>query len=227
MRKRSKRYRAALALVGERRDLPVVDAVALLQKLPGTKFDETVNFAAKLGIDPKQSNQIVRGSVTLPHGLGKTRKVIVFAEGEKAEEARAAGAEEVGSTELAKKIQDGWLDFDVAIAAPDMMRHVGKLGKVLGPQGKMPSPKAGTVTPDVATAVREFRAGKIEFRNDKEANVHAPVGRKSFPAEKLCENITAFLDHLRSLRPPAAKGNYIERVTISTTMGPGIRLSLN
>jgi large subunit ribosomal protein L1 len=164
--------------------------------------------------------------VSLPRGIGKRKRVIVFAEGEKADEATAAGAVEVGSAELAKKIQDGWLDFDVAIATPDMMRHVGKLGRILGPQGKMPSPKSGTVTPDVGTAVSEFAAGKVEFRTDSGANVHVPVGKRSFASEDLGENVEAFLEHIRSLRPAAAKGTYLVGATLTTTMGPGIKLEV-
>ncbi|MEM8712200.1 MAG: 50S ribosomal protein L1, partial [Planctomycetota bacterium] len=162
-----------------------------------------------------------RGAVSLPKGLGKTVKVVVFAEGDKAEAAKAAGADEVGSDELAAKIQGGWLDFDVVIASPDMMKHVGKLGKVLGPQGKMPSPKSGTVTPNVAQAVEEFKAGKVEFRTDAGGNVHAPLGKRSFSTDDLVENMTAFLNHLTGMRPAAVKGTFVRRVSVSTTMGPG------
>ena len=221
MVKHSKRFRNAAARVDRARLYPPSEALALLKGLPAAKFDETVELAVSLGIDPRKSDQLVRGAVSLPKGLGKSVKVIVFAEGDKAEAARAAGADEVGSAELAEKISGGWTDFDICIASPDMMRHVGKLGKVLGPQGKMPSPKSGTVTPDVAKAVTEFKAGKVEFRTDAGGNVHVPLGKRSFPAEDLEANLRAFLDHLLTLRPPAVKGVYMRKISVSTTMGPG------
>jgi large subunit ribosomal protein L1 len=191
------------------------------------KFEESVELAVRIGIDPKKTDQLVRGSVTMPRGTGKKIKIAVFAEGEKAKEAEAAGADIVGGKDLAEKVEKGFLDFDMTIAAPDMMKYVGKLGKVLGPQGKMPSPKAGTVTPDVAAAVREFKAGKIEFRTDAGANVHASIGKRSFSAEDIAVNLTAFVDHLRGLKPPQAKGNFIRKVVLSTTMSPGIQLDLS
>ena len=221
MVKRSKRYREAAATISRDRIYEIPEALELLKKLPGAKFDETVEVAVRLDIDPRKSDQLVRGAVSLPKGLGKTIKVVVFAEGDKAAAATAAGADEVGSDELAKKIQGGWMDFDVVIASPDMMKHVGKLGKVLGPQGKMPSPKSGTVTPDVAKAVTDFKAGKVEFRTDAGGNVHAPFGKRSFSAEDLSENLNAFLAHLMSVRPAAVKGNFVRRVSLSTSMGPG------
>ncbi|MFT7678347.1 MAG: large subunit ribosomal protein L1 [Planctomycetota bacterium] len=221
MVKRSKRYREAAATIDRNQVYEVADALELLKKLPGAKFDETVEVVIRLDIDPRKSDQLVRGAVSLPKGLGKEVKVVVFAEGEKAEAARAAGADEVGSEDLAKKIADGWMDFDVVIASPDMMRHVGKLGKVLGPQGKMPSPKSGTVAPDVAKAVTDFKAGKVEFRTDAGGNVHAPFGKRSFSTEDLVENLNAFLKHLMSIRPAAVKGNFVRRVSLSTSMGPG------
>jgi len=221
MVKHSKRFRNAAARVDRSRLYPPSEALALLKGLPAAKFDETVELAVSLGIDPRKSDQLVRGAVSLPKGLGKDVKVIVFAEGDKAEAARAAGADEVGSAELAEKIAGGWTDFDICIASPDMMRHVGKLGKVLGPQGKMPSPKSGTVTPDVAKAVTEFKAGKVEFRTDAGGNVHVPLGKRSFPAEDLEANLRAFLDHLLTLRPAAVKGVYMRKISVSTTMGPG------
>lgn len=224
MASRGKRYRSALALKESGRLYELAEAFEILGKFPKPKFDETVSVALKLGIDAKKSDQVVRGSISLPHGIGKELKVVVFAEGGKADEARQAGALEVGSGDLAEKIQGGWMDFDVAIATPDMMKHVGKLGKVLGPQGKMPSPKAGTVTMDVAQAVREFKAGKIEFRNDSGGNIHAPMGRRSFAKQKLAENVQAFIDHVRGLRPTTAKGNFLEKATIAPTHGPGIPL---
>src|SRR5437867_5104660 len=222
---RSKRYRKS-SEQKKPEPVPVPEAVATLKKFDNAKFDETVELSLKLGIDPKQSNQAVRGSFSLPHGIGKTVKVVVFAEGEVAQKAKGAGAIEVGGEDLAKRILDGWLDFDVAIAHPSMMRHVGKLGRVLGPHGKMPSPKSGTVTDNIAQVVREFKAGKVEFRNDDGGNVHAAVGKKSFPVEHLVTNVTAFIDHLRTLRHPSVKGNFFVKATISATMSPGIALAV-
>ena len=223
---RSKRYRSSTE---KKKPDPVSvdEAVATLKKFDNAKFDETVELSVKLGIDPKQSNQAVRGSFSLPHGIGKKVRVIVFAEGDPAQKAKAAGAMEVGAEELAKKILDGWLDFDVAIAHPSMMRHVGKLGRVLGPHGKMPSPKSGTVTDDIERVVREFVAGKIEFRNDDTGNLHVIMGKKSFPADRLSANIVAFLDYLRSLKPPASKGNFFGKVCLSATMSPGIPVQVS
>jgi len=221
MTKQSKRYRAAAAKVDRNKVYEPGEALSLIKGLPGAKFDETVEVAVSLGIDPRKSDQRVRGAVSLPKGLGKKIKVIVFAEGDKAAAATAAGADLVGSGELAEKVLGGWTEFDIVIASPDMMKHVGKLGKVLGPQGKMPSPKSGTVTADVAAAVREFKAGKVEFRTDAGGNVHAPVGKRSFKAEDLEVNLRAFLDHLIAMRPPAVKGQFVRKVSVSTTMGPG------
>jgi len=225
MRKRSKRYEAAQSKVDRSRLYQPSEAIGLLKGLPAAKFDETVDVVVRLGIDPKKTDQLVRGAVSLPKGLGKSVRVIVFAEGEKAEAARAAGADEVGSGDLAERIQGGWMDFDVVIASPDMMKHVGKLGKVLGPQGKMPSPKSGTVSPDVAKAVTEFKAGKVEFRTDAGGNVHAPLGKRSFAAEDLEANLTAFLRHLSGLRPAAVKGEFLRKISLSTSMGPGAWIS--
>ncbi len=225
MRKRSKRFKNAAERIDRDRQYEPREALDLLKGLPAPKFDETVDVVVKLGIDPRKTDQLVRGAVSLPKGLGKTVKVVVFAEGDKAEKAREAGADEVGSADLAKRVQEGWMDFDVVIASPDMMKHVGKLGKILGPQGKMPSPKSGTVTPDVATAVSEFKAGKVEFRTDAGGNVHAPLGKRSFAAEDLEENLSAFLDHLTSLRPAAIKGQFFRKISVSTTMGPGAWIS--
>ena len=225
MVKRSKRYLQAAAKVDSTKIFAPADALRLIKSLPGTKFDETIEVAIHLGIDPKKTDQLVRGAVSLPKGLGKSVKVIVFAEGDKAAAAKAAGADEVGSGELADKVLAGWTDFDIVIASPDMMKHVGKLGKVLGPQGKMPSPKSGTVTPDVAKAVQEFKAGKVEFRTDAGGNVHAPFGKRSFSAEDLLVNLTAFLDHLAGMRPAAVKGTYMRKISVSTTMGPGAFIS--
>jgi large subunit ribosomal protein L1 len=225
MATRSKRYTKAAAQVDRTKVYEPAAALALIQGLPHPKFDETVEVAVSLGIDPKKSDQLVRGAVSLPKGPGKKVKVIVFAEGDKAAAAKSEGADEVGSGELAEKILGGWTDFDIVIASPDMMKHVGKLGKVLGPQGKMPSPKSGTVTADVGSAVREFKAGKVEFRTDAGGNVHAAVGKRSFKTEDLEANLRAFLDHLSAMRPPAVKGQFMRRISISTTMGPGAWIS--
>ncbi|MDG1490299.1 MAG: 50S ribosomal protein L1 [Planctomycetota bacterium] len=221
MPKHSKRYREAASRIDRESHYMPNEAFDMLKSLPAPKFDETVEVAVRLGIDPRKTDQLVRGAVSLPKGLGKTVKVVVFAEGDKAEAAREAGADEVGSDDLAAKIQGGWMDFDVVIASPDMMKHVGKLGKVLGPQGKMPSPKSGTVTPNVAEAVTEFKAGKVEFRTDAGGNVHAPLGKRSFSTEDLVENLSAFMNHLSGMRPAAVKGTFVRRISVSTTMSPG------
>jgi large subunit ribosomal protein L1 len=226
MAKHGKRYLEAAKLVDPEKQYAPLEAAALVKKTANTKFDQTVEVHIRLGVDPRQSEEAVRGTVGLPHGTGKRVRIAVFAQGEKALEATKAGADEVGAADLVAKVDGGWLDFDVAIATPDMMGQVGKLGKVLGPQGKMPSPKAGTVTPNVAAAVREFKAGKIEFRTDAGANVHAAIGRKSFQAEDLAANLTAFLDHLRTLRPSQAKGEFIKKVVVSASMGPGVALAV-
>lgn len=223
MRIRSSRYQKD---VKDRNDeaLPLDQAVARVKEWSTTKFDQTVEVVLHLGIDARQADQAVRGAITFPHGIGKTLKVIAFCEGEDAEKAKAAGASEVGGDELVKKVQDGWMDFDVAIAHPRMMSKVGKLGRVLGPQGKMPSPKSGTVTPDVASAVTDYAAGKVEFRNDSGGNVHAPVGKVGFSAEKLVENITAFVDRIKHMRPSSTKGAYIKQVCLSATMSPSVKV---
>ena len=202
------------------------EGIDLLKSVGAVKFAETVEIAVRLGINPKKTDQLVRGSVSLPNGTGKSVRIAVFAEGDKAEEAKAAGADIVGSKELADKIQGGFDEFDMTIAAPDMMKFVGKLGRVLGPSGKMPSPKAGTVTPNVGQAVKEFKAGKIEFRTDSGANVHAAIGKKSFGATELSQNLTAFVEHLRTLRPSQAKGAFIKKVVVTTSMGPGVALAV-
>ncbi len=225
MRKHSKRFLRAAERIDRTRLYEAREALNLIKSLPAAKFDETVDVVVKLGIDPKKTDQLVRGAVSLPKGLGKSVRVVVFAEGDKARAAEDSGADAVGSEDLAKRIEGGWLDFDVVIASPDMMKHVGKLGKILGPQGKMPSPKSGTVTPDVGSAVREFKAGKVEFRTDAGGNVHAPVGKRSFSVEDLTVNLSAFLDHLTSLRPPAVKGQFLRKISVSTTMGPGAWIS--
>ena len=204
--------------------LPLEEAVALLKTFNTTKFDQSVEVAMRLGIDAKQADQIVRGAIVLPNGLGRTLRVIVFAKGDKVDEAREAGADEVGGPELAERIKGGWTSFDVCIASPDMMGVVGPLGKILGPRGLMPSPKAGTVTPDVGKMVREYKAGKIEFRNDSGGNVQAMVGKLSFDAPKLVENIRTFMNHVLALKPNAVKGQYVKGIAISATMSPSIRV---
>ncbi len=206
--------------------LPLSDAVAKLKEFDGTKFDQSVEIAMRLGIDHTQADQIVRGSLVLPHGIGKQQRVVVFAKGPAAEAARAAGADEVGEEELSKKILGGWTDFDVCIASPDMMKLVGPLGRVLGPRGLMPSPRAGTVTPDVGKTVAEYKAGKVEFRNDKGGNIHAIVGKLSFDADKLADNVQSFVNKILSLKPNAVKGIYVKSVHLSATMSPSVRLAV-
>jgi large subunit ribosomal protein L1 len=228
MRKPSKRFRADVARVDRARRYPVDEALALLRGFTQAKFDETVEIVLCLGVDPKKGDQIVRGSVVLPHGLGgKQRSVLVFAEGDKAKDALAAGADFVGGQDLVKKVEEGWTEFDIAIAVPAMMRFVGRLGKVLGPAGKMPSPKAGTVTDDVVKAVKEYKAGKVEYRVDSGANVHAPIGKRSFSAEVLKDNLVAFVDNVRAQKPPTSKGIYIRKVVVSSTMSPGIAVDIH
>jgi large subunit ribosomal protein L1 len=225
MPQRSKRYRA-LAEKAPSSVLPLKQAVEELKKFGNnTKFDQTVEIHMRLGIDYTQAEQLVRGSVVLPHGIGRSQRVVVFAKGDLADVAQKAGADEVGQEDLAKKIKDGWTDFDVCIAAPDMMGLVGPLGRVLGPRGLMPSPRAGTVTPDVGRVVKEYKAGKVEFRNDKGGNIHAVVGKMSFDSSKLVENIQAFLDYVNTLKPGAVKGTYVRSTTIKATMSPGIRVA--
>jgi len=221
----SKRMKALSAKTPGKTAVPLDEGVKTLKGFDNVKFDQTVEIAIRLGIDPKQADQLVRGSLVLPHGIGKTQRVVVFAKGELADQAREAGADEVGEEELAKKIKDGWTDFDACIAAPDMMKLVGPLGRVLGPRGLMPSPRAGTVTPDVAKVVQEYKAGKVEFRNDSSGNVHAVVGKLSFEPAKLADNIRAFIDHIASLKPLSVKGTYMKGVSISATMSPGIRIA--
>jgi large subunit ribosomal protein L1 len=226
MAKQSKRYRALDKKRKPDEALPLADAVKALKEFGGTKFDQSVEIAIRLGIDQTQAEQSIRGSIVLPHGIGKQQRVVVFAKGPKADEAREAGADVVGEEELAEKIKGGWTEFDACIAAPDMMKLVGPLGKVLGPRGLMPSPRAGTVTPDVGKTVREYKAGKVEFRNDKGGVVQAAVGKLSFDAPKLVENIQALLDKVTGLKPAAIKGTFIKGVHISATMSPSIRLAV-
>ncbi|NQT38895.1 MAG: 50S ribosomal protein L1 [Planctomycetes bacterium] len=225
MVKRSKRMKTMVEKGLGTEPLTVAEAVAALQQFNTTKFDQTVEVAMRLGVDPKQADQIVRGSIVLPHGLGRTLRVIVFAKGDMIEQATEAGADEVGGEELAKRIKEGWLDFDACIAAPDMMGIVGPLGRTLGPRGLMPSPRAGTVTPDVAKTVKEYKAGKVEFRNDSGGNVHAPAGKLSFAPEQLAENIQALIDYITGLKPAAVRGQYVKGIVIAATMSPSVRVA--
>ena len=222
----TKRMRAMVALKPKTDDpIPLADAIGVLKSFPPTKFDQTVEIHMRLGIDAKQADQIIRGSLVLPHGIGKAKRVVVFAKGNLAEDAKAAGAEVVGGDDLAKRIKEGWTDFDVCIAAPDMMGLVGPLGKVLGPRGLMPSPRAGTVTAEISRTVSEYRAGKVELRNDPTGIVHAVVGKASFDATKLADNIRAFIDHIQSMQPSSVRGQFVRSVSISATMTPGIMVA--
>ena len=226
MPKHGKKFREAQARVPEGSAFSPTEAVSLVKELSYARFDETVEAAVRLGVDPRHADQIVRGAVVLPHGTGKTARVLVIAQGDKAREAEEAGADFVG-TEYVQKIKDGWLDFDVLIATPDQMGQLGALGRVLGPRGLMPNPKAGTVTFNVGNAVRETKAGKIEFRVDKAGNVHAPIGKVSFGLEALETNFTAFMDQIVRSKPAAAKGVYVKNVSVSSTMGPGVTIDIN
>ncbi len=223
MAARGKKFRAAVSKVDRARQYPIPDAVGLVKDSSYAKFDETVDVAVNLGVDPRHADQVVRGTVVLPHGTGKSVRVLVITQGDRVREAEAAGADFVG-IEYIQKIKDGWLDTDVIVATPDVMGQLGALGRVLGPRGLMPNPKAGTVTMDVARAVREIKAGKIEFRVDKSGNVHAPVGKVSFSKDQLAANVQAFMDTIARVKPAAAKGTYIRSATVSSTMGPGVRL---
>jgi len=223
MRSHGKKFEAAVARVDRMREYPIPDAVALVKGSSYAKFDETVDVAVNLGVDPRHADQVVRGTVVLPHGTGKSVRVLVITQGDRVREAEAAGADFVG-IEYIQRIREGWLECDVIVATPDVMGQLGALGKVLGPRGLMPNPKAGTVTMDVTRAVREIKAGKIEFRVDKTGNVHAPVGKVSFSAPQLADNVQAFMDTIARAKPAAVKGTYIRSATISSTMGPGVRL---
>jgi large subunit ribosomal protein L1 len=225
--KRSKGYRKAAELVDRDRIYSPLEAARLAKETSTAKFDATVEVAMGLGVDPRKADQMVRGTVNLPHGTGKTARVIVFATGDRAAEAEAAGADAVGSDDLIERIQGGWLDFDAAIATPDQMSKVGRIARILGPRGLMPNPKTGTVTPDVTKAVNEIKGGKINFRVDKQANLHIVIGKASFDTEKLVENYAAALEEITRAKPSAAKGKYIKKVTFSTTMGPGIPVDAN
>lgn len=227
MGRRSRRYKEAVEKAPDPREkVSIEEAVKTLKALPDPKFDATVELSMHLGIDPRQADQALRGGFSFPHGIGKTMRVIAFCEGDEAEQAKAAGAVEAGLDELVEKVQDGWTDFDVALAKPQTMKNVSRLGRVLGPQGLMPSPKAGTVTDDIVNAVKEFSAGKVEYRNDDGGNLHVPVGKKSFDEKQLIENIQAFIDLVKRLRPATVKRTYIQKVTISSTMSPSIQLDV-
>lgn len=221
---KGKKYLDAMKKVDETKKYTLEEGLALLKEVSFAKFDETVDIAVKLGVDPRKADQMVRGSVTLPNGTGKSVKVLVFAKGEKEKEAREAGADYVGAEDFAEKIQGGWFDFDRAIATPDMMGLVGKLGRILGPRGLMPNPKTGTVTMDVAQAVKDVKAGQVEFRVEKAGIIHCPVGKRSFSVDQLTENTRALLDMLLRMKPASSKGHYVKGITISSTMGVGIKL---
>lgn len=226
MAKRGKRYQEARKLIDPQKFYTPEEAIALVKKTATAKFDETVEVALKLGVDPRHADQQVRGTVVLPHGTGRDVRVLVFAQGEKAQEAKEAGADFVGAEDLAEKIQGGWTDFDVAIATPDMMGTVGKLGRILGPRGLMPNPKTGTVTFEVAKAVQESKAGKVEFRVNRESGMHVPIGKASFSEEQLLDNFKTLTDAIMKAKPAAAKGAYIRKLSLSSTMGPGLRISV-
>jgi large subunit ribosomal protein L1 len=223
MRQPGKQYRAAVAKVDTAKFYPANEAVDLVKQTSYTKFDSSVDVAVRLGVDPRHADQVVRGTVVLPHGTGKTVRVLVIAQGDRAKEAEAAGADFVG-IEYLQKLKEGWLECDVIVATPDVMGQLGALGRILGPRGLMPNPKAGTVTMDVAKAVKEIKAGKIEFRVDKTGNVHVPIGKVSFSGDQLAENLSAFLDTIVKAKPSASKGTYLRSATVSSTMGPGIKL---
>jgi len=222
-KKQGKRYLQWLEKV-PKNAVPLAEAVEGLKALAGCKFDQTVELSMHLGIDPRQADQALRGSISFPHGIGQSRKVIAFCEGDDIERAKAAGAVEAGADELIKKVADGWMDFDVAVSTPKMMRSVSRLGRVLGPQGKMPSPKSGTVIGDVAKAVTEYSAGKVEYRNDDGGNIHVPIGKVSFDARKLVENAEAMIGHIKRIKPVTSKGTYIKKISLSGTMTPGVRV---
>lgn len=227
MAKLSKRYSEAIKELDLNKVFDPSDAIATVKKAATAKFDETVEVAVRLGVDPKKADQQIRGAVVLPHGTGKVQRVLVFAKGEKAKEAEAAGADYVGDEDYINKIQQGWFEFDVVVATPDMMGSVGKLGRVLGPKGLMPNPKTGTVTFDVARAVNEIKAGKIEYRVDKAGNIHAPIGKVSFEDQKLLDNLHTVIETLIKVKPAAAKGQYVRNITVSSTMGPGVKINLS
>jgi len=223
MAKHGKKFTAAAAQVGDKQ-YSIEEAIPLVQKVKYAKFDETVEVAMRLGVDPKHADKMVRGTVVLPHGLGKSKRVLAIAGADKQKEAQDAGADVVGGDDVVEKILGGWVDFDAVVATPDMMRAVGRLGKVLGPRGLMPNPKTGTVTPNVAQAIKEIKAGKVEFRVDKTGIIHAPLGKTSFPAKNLIDNAKALVESVVKAKPAAAKGKYLKSVTVSSTMGPGVAI---
>ncbi|RXZ82737.1 50S ribosomal protein L1 [Paenibacillaceae bacterium] len=225
MAKHGKKYQEAVKIIDSEKVYESAEAISLVKKAATAKFDETVEVAIRLGVDPKKQDQAVRGVVVLPHGTGKTKRVLVFAKGEKAKEAEAAGADYVGDSDMINKIQQGWFDFDVCVATPDMMAEVGKLGRILGGKGLMPNPKAGTVTFDVSKAVQEIKAGKIEYRLDRQGQIHAPIGKASFEEDKLNENLRTLIDALVRAKPAAAKGVYLKNIAVSSTMGPSARVN--
>ncbi|KGP89745.1 50S ribosomal protein L1 [Pontibacillus chungwhensis BH030062] len=227
MAKRSKRYEEALKLVDKSKAYDSQEAVKLVKETSKANFDETVEAAFRLGVDPKKADQQIRGAMVLPHGTGKSQRVLVFAKGDKAKEAEAAGADFVGEQDLINQINQGWFEFDVVVATPDMMAEVGKLGRVLGPKGLMPNPKTGTVTFDVEKAVNEIKAGKVEYRVDKAGNIHVPIGKVSFENDKLVENFTAITETLMKAKPQAAKGTYMRNASVASTMGPGVRVDIS
>jgi large subunit ribosomal protein L1 len=226
MPKQSKRYRADAKKIKSKDAFALADAVDLLKQFDTLKFNQSVDVAIRLGIDPKQADQLVRGSIVLPHGIGKTLRICVITKGDKAEEAKSNGADFVGDADLVQKIKDGWTDFDVCIATPDMMGLVGPLGKILGPRGLMPSPRAGTVTMDVAKTIKEYKAGKVEFRNDKAGIVHAVVGKVKFDKQQLVENIAAFIQYVQQIKPAAVRDQFVKGITISATMSPAVRVAV-
>ncbi|WP_077318967.1 50S ribosomal protein L1 [Virgibacillus proomii] len=227
MAKKGKKYQEAAKLVDRTKAYDVAEAIALVKETAKANFDETVEAAFRLGVDPKKADQQIRGAMVLPHGTGKTQRVLVFAKGEKAKEAEAAGADYIGDADYINKINQGWFDFDVVVATPDMMAEVGKLGRVLGPKGLMPNPKTGTVTFEVEKAVQDIKAGKVEYRVDKSSNVHVPIGKVSFDEQKLIENFVAITETLIKAKPQAAKGKYMKNASVSSTMGPGIRVDVS
>lgn len=227
MAKRSKKYEEALKLVDASKAYDIKEAVALVKETAKANFDETIEAAFRLGVDPKKADQQIRGAMVLPHGTGKTQRILVFAKGDKAKEAEAAGADYVGEAEYIDKINEGWFEFDVIVATPDMMAQVGKLGRVLGPKGLMPNPKTGTVTFEVEKAVKEIKAGKVEYRVDKASNVHVPIGKASFDEDKLADNLRALIEQIVKVKPQSSKGTYMKNVSIASTMGPGIKVDVS
>lgn len=227
MKKRGKNYQEAEKLIDRTKQYNIAEAVTLLKEASKAKFDETVEVAYRLGVDPKKADENIRGAVVLPHGTGKTQRVLVFAKGDKVKEAEEAGADYIGDADVIQKINDGWFDFDVVVATPDMMAEVGKLGRVLGPKGLMPNPKTGTVTFEVEKAVNDIKAGKVEYRVDKSSNLHVPIGKVSFEDEKLVENFATMMDTIVKAKPQASKGVYVRNVTLASTMGPGIKIDVS